>query len=84
MWDCKLVAGRYTQILQPWQAETRSHLYQLRQRLGFHLAHQASTMCLHRGLTDAKFAPHLFIQKARDYKSENLTLARSEAGIPRF
>ena len=48
------------------QAEARRHRDQIRQGLGFHLAHHLSSMRLHRDLADAEIAADLLVEHARD------------------
>src|SRR5262245_42400160 len=43
------------------RSELRGHCHQVRQRLGLHLAHHLSPVCLDCDLADAEFTTNLFV-----------------------
>ena len=58
------------------------HSYQFGERIGFHLLHYLTTMCLYRNLADAEFPTNLFVQESGDDQRHNLPFAGSQRGVP--
>jgi hypothetical protein len=45
-----------------YEAESRSHIHQDGEGIGFHLSHHVASVCLHRNFADAELGTDLLIQ----------------------
>src|SRR6266481_3683375 len=60
------------------KAESRGHCHQIGERVGLHLSHHLTPVCLYRDLADVELATNLFIQQTGGYHGHNLPFARRE------
>ena len=73
LFDCKRSVDR-----RLWQPEACSHLYQLRQRFGFHLSHRVATMLFDFDFTDADGSGQTILGKGLYPKPPDLRAAGTQ------
>src|SRR6185437_3711123 len=60
------------------EAESRGHCYQVGERVGFHLSHHTSAVCLDSDLANAELATDLLMQQAGDHQHHDLPFATAK------
>jgi hypothetical protein len=63
-------------------AEPCSHVHQLGQGRGLHLAHHLAPVRLHGDLADAELGTDLLVQKAGDYQRQDFSFTPTEQRMP--